>query len=83
MNTAGSSANWVRAVPDETAVAVLAAAFPAESVFLRKSRILGGTEGLDSLSGRVATGGRLNLYNALQFNPRVNMAPIFELLLFE
>jgi subtilisin family serine protease len=65
------------------AVAVLAAAFPMESVSLRKSRILGGAEGLASLSGRVATGGRLNLLNALRFYRRVNMAPIYELLLFE
>ncbi len=65
------------------AVAVLAAAFPAETVYFRKRRILGGAEGLDSLSGRVATGGRLNLYNALRFNPRVNMAPIYNLLLLE
>jgi subtilisin family serine protease len=65
------------------AIAVLAAAFPTESVSLRISRILGGAERLESLSGRVSTGGRLNLYNALRLYRSVNMAPIYELLLFE
>jgi subtilisin family serine protease len=65
------------------AVAVLAAAFPTESVSLRISRILGGAERLENLSGRVATGGRLNLYNALRLYRHVNMAPIYDLLLLD
>jgi len=65
------------------AIAVLASAFPTESVSLRISRILGGAERLESLSGFVATGGRLNLYNALRLYRPVNMAPIYDLLLFE
>jgi len=72
------------------AVAVLAAAFPTESVSLRISRIFGGAELIESLSGRVATGGRrvatggrLNLYNSLRLYQRVNMAPIYDLLLLD
>jgi subtilisin family serine protease len=67
------------------AVALLAAAFPAESVSRRISRILGGSEPRDSLSGLVLTGGRLNLYNSLRLygNRQVNMAPIYQLLLLE
>jgi subtilisin family serine protease len=65
------------------AVAVLSAAFPTESVSLRISRIFGGAELIESLSGRVATGGRLNLYNSLRLYQRVNMAPIYDLLLLD
>jgi subtilisin family serine protease len=48
------------------AVAVLAAAFPRESVSRRINRIFKGAEVLATLSGKVSTGGRLNLYNALR-----------------
>jgi subtilisin family serine protease len=65
------------------AVAVLSAAFPMESVSRRINRILGGAERLETLSGMVATGGRLNLYNSLRFYPAATMVPIYELLLFE
>jgi subtilisin family serine protease len=65
------------------AVAIVAAAFPTESVSRRISRIFGGVERHASLSGRVATGGRLNLYNSLRLNQPTNMAPIYDLLLFE
>jgi subtilisin family serine protease len=67
------------------AVALLAAAFPAESVSRRISRILEGSEPLDSLSGLVLTGGRLNLYHSLRLygTRKVNMAPVYQLLLFE
>jgi subtilisin family serine protease len=65
------------------AIAVLAAAFPNESVSLRMSRILGGADRLETLSGYVATGGRLNLNTALRLYQDVNLIPIYELLLFE
>jgi len=65
------------------AVAVLAAAFPAESVSQRINRILEGTEYLATLAGLVSTGGRLNLNKSLRLYQRVNMAPIYELLLLE
>ena len=65
------------------AVAVLAAAFPTEAVSLRISRILGGVDRLDNLSGRVATGGRLNLNQSLRLYQRANMAPIYDLLLLD
>jgi subtilisin family serine protease len=63
------------------AIAVLAAAFPFESVSRRINRILEGAEPLDALSGKVLTGGRLNLYNSLRRNRMVNLAPIYKLLL--
>ena len=63
------------------AVAVLAAAFPFESVSRRIERILGGAEPLVTLAGKVITGGRLNLYNSLRFYGDLNMAPIYQLLL--
>jgi subtilisin family serine protease len=65
------------------AVAVLSAAFPMESVSRRINRILGGAERLETLSGMVATGGRLNLYNSLRLYPATTMVPVYELLLFE
>jgi len=59
---AGTSA----ATPHVTgSVALMAAAFPDETVSKRISRILGGVEVLGSLTGKVATGGRLNIMNSM------------------
>ena len=74
---------YVPLPPLAGAVAVLAAAFPGESVPVRINRILEGAESLDALSGKVATGGRLNLYNALRIYGNPNMAPIYNLLLLQ
>jgi len=65
------------------AVAILAAAFPAESVSQRIGRILAGTDSIETLAGLVSTGGRLNLNQSLRlYGTRdVNMAPIYHLLL--
>ena len=48
------------------AVALLASAYPAETAAERRDRILLGVDKRTSLSGKVATGGRLNLNGALQ-----------------
>ena len=48
------------------AVALLASTYPSESVSERRDRILNSVDSLSALSGRTVTGGRLNLYNAMQ-----------------
>jgi subtilisin family serine protease len=63
------------------AVAVLAAAFPQESVSRRIGRILGGAEPVPALSGKLATGGRLNLHNALSRYSAQSMTAVYELLI--
>jgi len=47
------------------AVALTAAEYPGQSLNDRIQRILLGVDPLDSLIGKVVTGGRLNLYNSL------------------
>jgi subtilisin family serine protease len=47
------------------AVALVAMAFPGEGLEARKARILNSVDPLPSLDGKVLTGGRLNLANAL------------------
>jgi subtilisin family serine protease len=49
------------------AVALMAAEYPNESVNDLIRRVLGGTDSLPSLTGLVATDGRLNLWNSLVF----------------
>lgn len=46
------------------AVAALAAAYPKDDVLGRKARVLGSVTRLDSLKGKVSTGGMLDLNNA-------------------
>ena len=67
------------------AIAVLAAAYPQETVSQRIDRIFQGVDSLETLADSVATGGRLNLNNSLRlYRARVgNMAPIFNLLLLD
>lgn len=47
------------------AVALMASAFPDEDITARKQRILDSVDPVTGLTGKVATGGRLNLHNAL------------------
>ena len=65
------------------AVAILAAAYPAESVAQRINRILEGVDYSETLAGLVSTGGRLNLNKSLRLygTPIANIAPIYNLLL--
>ena len=48
------------------AVALVRAQYPDESASSIRSRILNSTDRLSSLSGKVSSGGRLNLHRALQ-----------------
>jgi subtilisin family serine protease len=67
------------------AIAILAAAFPAESVSQRIDRILEGTDPIETLAGLVSAGGRLNLNQSLRLYETgdVNLASIYHILLFE
>ena len=47
------------------AAALVSSQFPGESLDRIRSRILGGVDRLSSLSGKVSTGGRLNLARSL------------------
>ncbi len=51
------------------AVALVRAQYPDESAAAGRSRILNSTDRLSSLSGKVSSGGRLNLARALQATP--------------
>jgi N-acetylneuraminic acid mutarotase len=50
------------------AVALMASAYPDESMLKRMSRVLSGVDVLTSLDGKVATEGRLNLANSIDAN---------------
>ena len=51
------------------AVALMAAQFPSESMTNRIDRILSTVDHNTSLEGLCVTEGRLNLYNAITYNP--------------
>jgi len=79
INPSDSYAYWAgtsMATPHVTgAAALMAAAFPAESVAERIDRILNGADPLTSLNGKVVTDGRLNIANSINLSA-VNHDPV-------